>query len=58
MPAPSPALILDDPPPLTPAALRNFPYRLRAFPLGTLIPFARAQGQAQPEPSAAADAVE
>lgn len=58
MPAPSPALILDDPPPLTPAAERNFPYRFRTFPLDVLIPSAPAAGQAQPEPSAAADAVE
>lgn len=36
MPAPSPTAVLANPPPLTPRSARNFPYRLRPFPLDTL----------------------
>ncbi len=37
MPAPSPTAVLVNPPPLTPRAVRNFPYRVRPFPLDTLL---------------------
>ena len=37
MPAPSPTAVLANPPPLTPRAARNFPYRVRPFPLDTLL---------------------
>ncbi len=32
--------ILENPPPLTPARLRNFPYEVRPFPFRTLADFA------------------
>jgi hypothetical protein len=33
----APSLILSDPPPLIPAALKHFPYRVRPFPFASLV---------------------
>ena len=54
MPAPTPKDILANPPPLTPRALRNFPFSVRPFPFADL----RQAGVLNRRPVRQASAVE
>jgi hypothetical protein len=40
--------VLDDPPPLTPANLSNFPYRVRPFPWDVVLSAGRAAATLPP----------